>query len=598
MKLSDYVIKFIEDLGVKNVFLISGGGCIHLVDSLGKSKKIKYICNLHEQGAGICADAYSQYTNNIGVALVTTGPGGTNIVTAIAGSWLDSIPVLVIAGQVQTQDRSIGKGTRQFGFQEIDLISIVKPITKYAITITHADDIKFILEKAVLLAKSGRPGPVLIEIPLDIQAKEIDENQLGGYEVDIYHPLEITYRDTISNIINDLNKAKRPIILVGNGVRLSGGIHEFYNFIDKTQIPVLTTWKALDLLEEDHPLYVGRPGVFGQRGANFNQQNSDFILCIGARLDHGQIAYQQKYFAREATKVIVDIDINELNKFNIGTYKINEDAKWFLSMLNNRINEINPCPKNWLNHCKETYKKYPVATADCFENKGFVNLYAFMDRLSEYLPPNSLIIPGSSGTCSEVTMQAIKIKKGMRIFNTEGLGPMGFGVPASIGGCIASNNKETICIDGDGGFFMNIQELELVHRFNLPIKFFVLNNDGYGAIKTTQKTYFNGVFTASDPSSGVTLPDISLTANAYQIPYTIMLDNDELEVKLKEVLNTKGPIICEVMMDKNHETLPRTSAYKKPDGSFAMLPMEDMKPFLPREEFEKNMIVKIVDKEE
>ena len=590
MKLSDYIIKRLEE-HVKHVFLISGGGCIHLVDSLSKSK-IKLIPNLHEQASSICAESYAQYTNNLGVALVTTGPGTTNALTGIASAWLDSIPVLLLTGQVQNKDRVGDRKVRQFGFQEIDTVSIYKTITKYAVTITDPTTIRYHLEKALWLAKTGRPGPVLIDVPLDIQAAEIDEDSLIGFEAE---PISYSL-DKISEISDLLNKAKRPIVLVGNGVRLSGALNEFMEFIAKTKIPVLTTWKALDLLEETHPQYVGRPGGVGQRGANFNQQNSDFILVIGARLDHGQLGYQPQYFAREAIRCIVDIDENEINKLGIHVhYPMAIDAKVFLTELNKHIKSNES--SDWLSTCKNLYEKYPVILDEYLEeNKPHVNNYAFIKHLSDLLPEYSLLVPGSSGACSEVTMQAFQTKKYTRVYNSEGLGSMGFGIPAAVAAAIASD-KETICIDGDGGFFMNIQELELVFRYQLPIKFFVLNNDGYGSIKTTQNTHFGGNLVVSDPTSGLTLPSIELNAAAYRIPYIKIQNQNNLREEIKKVLSHSGPIICEIMVDQNHKTLPKASVYKKPDGSFAARPMEDLLPFLSREEFMSNLLIKPISYE-
>ncbi len=589
MKVSDYVISRLEEY-TKDIFLVSGGGCIHLVDSLSKSK-INLIPTLHEQGASIAAESYAQYTNKLGVALVTTGPGSTNAVTGIASAWLDSIPVLLLTGQVQNKDRVGDKGVRQLGFQEIDTVSIYKSITKYAVTISDPKTIKYHLNKAIYLATTGRPGPVVIDIPLDVQAAEINPDEL----IDFILTDKIYDLNSLDLIVEALNKAKRPIVLVGNGVRLANALPEFYEFIKKTGIPVLTTWKTLDILEESHPQYVGRPGGVGQRGANFNQQNSDFILVIGARLDHGQLAYQPQYFAREATKCIVDIDINEINKLGINIeFPIESDAKLFLTQLNQKVNSLNI--SDWLSYCKSLHIKYPVILPEHLKvNELYINNYAFIEYLSDLLPENSLVIPGSSGACSEVTMQSFKTKIGTRVYNSEGLGSMGFGIPAAIGGCIASDKKETICIDGDGGFFMNIQELELVYRYQLPIKFFVLNNNGYGSIKTTQNTHFKGNLVVSDPSSGLTLPSIELNAAAYKIPYVKIETQQNLKLDLSNVLSMHGPIICELIVDPDHKTLPKASVYKKEDGSFATRPMEDLAPFLDRNEFLNNLLIKPIN---
>jgi acetolactate synthase-1/2/3 large subunit len=591
IKVSDYIIQRLEK-EVKHIFTIPGGGCIHLVDSLGKSN-IEVVANLHEQGSGICAEAYSQYTSNLGVALVTTGPGGTNAITPITSAWLDSLPLLVLAGQVQKKDMVSHRSIRQLGFQEVNLVRMTQGITKYSVSIMNADDVPYHLEKALHLSKTGRPGPVVLEIPLDIQSSYIDDNART------FSPPVFSSSYNVDGIIHAINNAERPIILAGNGVRLSGALDEFLQLIDKTKIPVLLTWKALDFLPENHELFVGRPGGVASRGANFNQQNSDLIICLGARLDHGQIAYQSKFFAHNAKKIIVDVDVNEIHKLGIDIeYKVDLDCKIFLNELLTKINEIDIDTSKWLTHCKKTYEKYPICLPEYYKQKDFVNNYVFIEELSKHLPENSLIVPGSSGACSEVTMQAIKIKPGTRIFNSEGLGSMGFGIPAAIGACLAADKQETICIDGDGGFVMNMQELELVNRYKLPIKFFVLNNDGYGSIKTTQTNHFGGRLVASDPSSGLTLPDISKIADAFDIPHVKIFDNDMLCHLMEKILNTEGPLMIEVMIDPNHRTAPKASVYKTKDGLFATRPMEDLAPFLSREEFESEMLVPIINCDE
>ena len=593
MKLSDYVVRFIEQQGVKDIFLLPGGGCIHLVDSIGKSN-INFVCNLHEQACSIAADAYGQYTNNIGVCLVTTGPGGTNAITGAAAAWLDSTPMLVLSGQVQKKDMINGRGTRQIGFQEISMVNIAAPLTKYAATVIYPEEIRYHLEKAIHLATNGRPGPVWIDIPLDVQAAEVDETTLRGFTPEKKVGTDIS--EQVSNIIESLNKAERPAILAGNGIRLAGSIDKFNELAGLLQVPVLLTWKAIDFMEEEHPLFVGRPGGVGQRGANFSQQNSDFLICIGARLDHGQTAYQHKFFAREATKVIVDIDENEINKMEMDIdYPMAVDAAEFIEEMLQQKDKINIHASAWLSQCKQWQAKYPVVLPEYWEEKEYVNNYVFIDALSSVLPEGALIVPGSSGGCSEVTMQAFRMKKEMRMFNSEGLGPMGFGIPAAIGGCIAASRQETICIDGDGGFIMNIQELETIRRLKLPIKFFVLNNNGYVSIRNTQNTHFGGHLVASGESSGLSLPSLEKNAAVYEIPYYRIENHDYLHERIKEFLYIPGPAICEIMLPPTHVTAPKTSVYKKADGSFAARPMEDLAPFLDREEFRDNMFIEVID---
>ena len=589
MKLSDYVASRLEEY-VKHVFCVSGGGCIHLVDSIAK-KDIELVANLHEQGSSICAESYGQYTQKLGVCLVTTGPGATNAVTGVASAWLDSVPMLIITGQVQNKDRVGDRGVRQIGFQEINSTKIYESITKYSATVDDPKDIKLHLDKCIKEATTGRKGPVHLDIPLDIQAAEI---KLQDLKCDKQQFLfnENSWLPSLGKFLTSLEKAERPIVLVGNGVRSSGAYSEFLEFIKKTNIPVLTTWKALDFLEEDHPQYVGRPGGVGQRGANFNQQNSDLIIVLGARLDHGQLAYQPQYFAREAKKCIVDIDKNEINKLGINIdYPFDVDAKSFLFHLNKQLTEKHTAPKEWLSFCKNLYNKYPVVQRGHLEKSGSISNYAFIEYLSELLPENSLLVPGSSGACSEVTMQAFKCKKGTRVYNSQGLGSMGFAVPAAIAGCMASG-KETITIEGDGGFVMNTQELELVKRYNLPIKFFILNNNGYGSIRTTQNNHFGGNLVISDPSSGLTLPSIELIAKSYGLPFFKATSQSSARACVKKVLDLKFPAICELIVDPSHVTLPKASVKKKEDGSFTTLPMEDLAPFLDREEFRENLLIK------
>ena len=598
IKLSDYVIGFIEDIGVKHVFTLPGGGSMHLIDSLGKSRRLTYVCNLHEQASAIAADAYGQFTQNIGVVLVTTGPGGTNAITGIAASWLDSTPVMVISGQVKQTDLASTKGVRQLGFQEIDIVSLIRPITKYAATVTEPEKIRYHLEKAHHFAKSGRPGPVWIDIPLDVQAMMIDESHLVAFDEPAQMPDGEILKDGVHRAIRLLNESERPVVLAGNGLRLANGIQEFLKIIDLLQIPVLTTWKAIDFLPENHPLFIGRPGAVGQRGANFAQQNADFMLIIGARLDYGQTGYNHAKFARAAKKVMVDIDPKEIEKLDMAIdVPVAGDAKAFINEFIRRKDEIAPVKRaDWLERCTAWKASYPVVLPEYWQ-EPVVNNYVLIEVLSQLMSEDDLLIPGSSGASSEVTMQAFKVKKGQRILNSQGLGPMGFGLPASIGACIAGGGKRTICIDGDGGFFMNIQELETVKRLMLPIKLFVLNNQGYASIRNTQKAYFEGRFVASDKESGLTLPDFGRTAAAFDIPFFRLENHQGIEEKVRAVLNTDGPVICEVLLSYNHVTAPKLSSFQKKDGSFVSRPLEDLAPFLDREELEKNMLIPMVDED-
>jgi len=593
IKLSDFVMKYIAGLGVKDVFMLPGGGCMHLVDSLGRNKNLKIVVNLHEQACAIGADAYSQYTNNIGVALVTTGPGGTNAITGVAASWIDSIPVLIISGQVKKADLMLGKGVRQIGPQEVGIVSLVKPITKYAVTVMEPERIRYHLDKAVYLAKAGRPGPVWIDIPLDVQGALIDEDKLRGFNrpEGIVNEKELNRK--IEKLVELINKSRRPIILAGNGVRLAGGVETFKEIISKLKIPVLTTWKAADILPEENELYIGRPGSVGQRGANFAQQNSDLIICIGARLDVSQVAFSYGNFARKAKKIIVDIDRNEIRKI---TAKIDMaftvDAGGFLRALLGKVDRINIDTSEWLGRCRGWKKKYPVVLPEYRNEVKYVNTYVLIEELSKLLTNNDVLVPGSSGSCSEITLQAFKVKQGQRVINSPGLGSMGFGLPASIGACIASGKKRTICLIGDGGLQHNIQELELLKRYQLPVKLFVLNNNAYASIRATQNRYFKGNLVACDPSSGLTLPDTIKVASAYGIEIFKLDSHRGIEDKLNTILSCDGPVVCEVKVDPDLLTQPKVSSQAESGGAMVSKPMEDLWPFLDRKEFKANMIVK------
>lgn len=593
IKLSDYVVKFIEQLGVKHIFMISGGGCMHLVDSVGKSKKIQYVCNQNEQAVSICVEAYAECTNHIGVGIVTTGPGGTNAVTGVAAAYVDSIPCLIISGQVKTSDLAKNYGVRQMGYQEVDITNIVKPITKYAVMIERPEEIKYHLEKATYLALNGRKGPVWIDIPLDVQASMINEEELVGFVPPEEQQGERKRRldKPVEDLIQLLNQARRPCILVGNGVRLANAKKQFLEIVEYLNIPVLSTWKVVDFMDEMDVCNYGRPGAIGQRAANFIQQNCDFLLVIGARLDLGQTAYNHQNFAPYATKVMIDIDEKEISKMNMPiAVKIAEDAKLVLEEILSRKEKIHISENSdWKDYCNRMRNQYPVIKPEYWEEKDYVNPYCFMEVLSESLSNEDVIVPGSSGSCSEITMQAFKVKKGQRLFNNEGFGSMGFGLPASISACLASGQR-TICINGDGGFQFNIQELETLARHQLPIKIFIFNNQGYAAITGMQRNHFNSFYVASQKDSEVTLPDVCRQAEAYHIKSMRIHNNTELREKVREVLSNSEPVICDLCLNPEQPTMPKAISIKLPDGKMMSKPMEDLWPFLDREEFKENMI--------
>ncbi len=597
MKLSDFVISFIAEQDVRHIFLVPGGGNMHLVDSVGKETRIDFVACLHEQTAAIAADAYAQYSKKLGVALVTTGPGSTNAVTGVAGAWVESVPLLIISGQVKTSDIKPCQEMRMLGFQETDITTIVQPITKYAVTVKDPETIKYHLEKAVFLARTGRPGPVWIAIPLDVQAKKIVPSELFGFDpakdkIQTQGNLSAIPK-AVSRMLDYLARANRPVILAGNGIRVAQSEEIFIRIAEKLKIPILTTWKACDLLSEDHPLFFGRPGTVAQRGANFIQQNSDFILTLGARLDFGQIGYASETFARAAIKVIVDIDPLELSKFPFRVdIPIVADVADFMKELEIQIQDFNhPDRSIWLNQCSEWRHRYPIIIPEYRNKKDFVSTYVLFDVLSNQMISTDLLVPGSSGSCSDICMQTFHVKRGQRILNSLGFGAMGFGLPQTIGACLASGGRRTVCVNGDGGFQLNLQDLETVNRLGLPIKYFILNNRGYASIRTTQKNYFQGRLVASDPSSGLTLPDICKISSAYGISNNRIANNAELEKGVAEALSSIGPFISEVMIDPEEESAPKVKSALKTDGSLVSKPLEDLWPFLPREEFLKNMLI-------
>lgn len=591
MKLSDYVVDFIARQGVRHVFMVPGGGAMHLNDSLGRHPELRYVCNLHEQGGAIAAEAYGQYAG-LGALMVTTGPGGTNAITGVAGAWLESTPMLVVSGQVKRSDLVGGRGVRQIGFQEIDIVGMVRPVTKHAVTVVDPREIRFHLEKAVWLATHGRKGPVWVDIPLDVQAVEIDAGSLPGYAPPSDDPTAgPQIKAAAERTLALLAGARRPVVLAGNGVRHAGAVELFLRWTGQIGIPVLTTWKALDFLPDGHPLYVGRPGAVGQRAANFAQQTSDVFISLGARLDAGQTAYNHAHFAPRAQRIVVDIDPAEIAKLQMEiAVPLAADAGAFLREIAGLTSGRRlPDWSGWRARCESLKRRFPVVLPAWRSVPSGVHNYVLVETLGHLLGKDDLLVPGSSGACSEVTCQALPAAAGLRFINTQGLGAMGFGVPAALGACLASGGRRTVCIDGDGGFPMNAHELAAISRLNLPVKFFVLNNGGYGSIRATQINYFNRRFVACDAGSGLTLPDLEKTAASAGVPFRRIASQDNLRDDVSAVLDLPGPVVCDVLMAPDQSTQPKVSSKQQPDGRMITMPMEDMWPFLPREEFDAIM---------
>ncbi|MBO4556092.1 MAG: thiamine pyrophosphate-binding protein [Elusimicrobiales bacterium] len=602
IKLSDYVMKFLADRGADTVFTLPGGGAMHLVDSLGREKRLKAAGYLHEQAAAIAADAYAQYSGKTGIVLVTTGPGSTNALTGTAASWIDSTPVLVMSGQAKRSDIAGTGGPRQKGVQEVDIVSMAKGITKYAITVMQPEMIRYHLEKALYLAEHGRKGPVWLDIPLDVQGAVIDKESLKGYNPQEENSGEPQKED--SSYITDakksaesaaelLKKSRRPVILAGNGIRMAGALPEFLQLSEKLKIPVLTTWRSADFFDENDPVYYGRPGSMASRDANFIQQNCDFILVIGARLDLPQVGHNYGLFARAAKKIIVEADSKEMDKLSMPIdVKAVCDAGCFIREFAKTA--AAPECKEWLEYCNKMKAKYRGKLGYLPKILGRINTYSFVDILSEEMAKDDVFVPGSSGSCAEITMQAFRVKKGQRIFNTPGLGSMGFGLPASSGAAIASG-KRVITVIGDGGLQHNIQTFETIRRMKLPVKIFILDNKGYGSIRMMQTRHFKGNYVCCDEQSGMSIPDCCEVAKAYGINAFRVKSGDNLREAVKKALSAPGPVLCALEVEPWLETAPRTSSYVKPDGSIVSRPLEDLWPFLDREEFLEDMIIPPVE---
>lgn len=596
MKLSDYVVRFIEAQGVKHVFMVPGGGAMHLNDSLGQSTTIAWICNLHEQASAMAAETYAKATGNLGVALFTTGPGGTNAITGVAGAWLDSTPCLFISGQVKRPDLKGTSGVRQMGVQEVDIISAVTAMTKYAKLVTDPDSIRYHLEKAVHLARSGRPGPVWIDIPLDVQAATIDPKKMKGYRAPPKRRSPANLAPAVARIVELIAASERPLLLAGNGVRLAGAQAAFKSLARALKIPVLLTWLAIDMYAHDEDNLIGKPGTVAPRGVNFALQNADMLLVIGARLDFTITGYAPERLARGAKKVMVDIDPAEIAK--LARYlelSICCDAGDFISALASATaGTSQPDRASWHQRCLDWKSRYPVLLPEHAVNQGKVSTYYFSDCLSDLMPENTPVVSGSSGAGIEIFQHALRLKRGQRLYHTTALGAMGYGLPAAIGACLGSDRRETILVDGDGGIQLNIQELATIQRLQLPIKIFVLNNDGYSSIRTSQERWF-GRQTGADSRSGLTLPDIIPVAQAYGLPTMRIADQRDLRGQLERVLSRPGPLVCDVVCRPDEARVPSLSSAQRADGSLYSKPLEDLWPFLPRDEFYANMIVPPLD---
>lgn len=595
-RVADYIADFVAGLGVGHVFMLPGGGAMHLVDAVGKSNRLEAVACLHEQAAAISAEAYARINENIGVAMVTTGPGATNAVTAVAGAWIESVPLMVISGQVKRADMLRGAPLRQKGVQEVDIISMVKGITKNAVTVEKPEDIKMIMERAAFLAKDGRAGPVWIDVPLDVQGAPIDPAQLKGWE----HKGEGSHHEepdneNVGKLCELLGKAQRPLILAGHGVRLAGGATVFRRLVESLNIPVVTTWNALDLLPYEHPLLVGRPGVVALRAPNFAVQNCDLLISVGSRLDNIITAYNPRGFARAARKVVVDVDQNELDKLDMDIdVAVCANAREFLEQMERATTGMSvPDWGGWLDRCADWKKRYPVEGLP-FPKKGPISHYAFVEAISDAAPEDTVIATGSSGLAVEAFYTAFRNKSGQRVFLTSGLGSMGYGLPSAIGACFANQRRPMVAVESDGSLQLNIQELATVRAFRLPIAIIIMNNGGYASIRNTQKNYFHGRYVGTGPEANLWMPDLENIARAYEIPYWQAENMATLDETLQQALSQPWPCLIDVRLVSNEALAPKVAALPQADGSMLSMPLEDMSPLLSREELRSNMLIPLL----
>lgn len=584
IKVSDYIIDFLVKQGVKDCFMLVGGGAMHLNDSAGSHPGINYVCCLHEQACAMAAESYARCKRDLGVAIVTTGPGVTNTVTAIGAAWIESTPLFVISGQVKRADSLENTGVRSMGVQELEVIPIVESITKYAVKLKDPKMVRYELEKCVAIARQGRPGPVLLDVPLDVQASFVEEDSLASYNDEYKNP--VIMAETLDEVVKLLETAKRPVFYGGGGVYMSNASDAFVQLAEKFNVPVMTTWNGIDIIWNDHPLYVGRPGAIGQRAANFIIQSCDLLVTFGTRLASLQTGFNYDDYARDAKMIMIDIDPTELDKAKLHPYlKVECDVKDFIEQMLKQNVDI-PDHQNWIRACKDVVDQFPNINDDWRKVDEPANSYLLVESISKQMNSEDVYCGGRAGTCVDTIIHAFQVKKGQRVIVTKGLSSMGYGLPAAIGAAVAYSGKKIVCDNGDGGFVMNIQELAVVKHLNLPLKIFVLNNHGYATIVSTQTNVFKGHFVGCNSDSNLELGDIKAVAEAYGIKTYSIAKNSEIDKVVAEVLNYDGPVLCDVNISIVQPIQPRQASFKNEKGQMQSRPLEDMRPFLEREEID------------
>ena len=595
MRLADYVVQKLVEHGVRHVFLVTGGGAMHLNDAIAREPRLRYICNHHEQASAMAAEGYARVAGSVGFVNVTAGPGGLNALNGVFGAFTDSIPMLVISGQTK-RETSLASydlpGLRQLGDQEVDIIHAAQKITKYAAIVLDPNTIRFELGKALHLANSGRPGPCWLDIPVDVQAALIEPEALPAYVPDSAPSpwLPANVGAIVGGMLDRIRTAERPVLLVGTGVRLAGALDLLEEIAGLLKIPVATAW-APDLLPTDNPYYCGRQGTIGTRAGNFTVQNADFVLILGSRMCIRQVSYNWKSFARHAYKVQVDVDPAELAKpISVADERICCEARFFLEEMKRQLLKGHlPSEKHagWLGWCRERVALYPSVLPRQRTTGNGINPYYFVETLFQQLGAEDVVVCGDATACI-VPFQAATLQKGQRLFSNSGCASMGYDLPASIGAAVA-HGKRVICLAGDGSIMMNIQELQTVAHYRLNIVIFVLNNGGYHSIRTTQSNFF-GKLIGEGEESGVSFPDFVRLAEAHGLR-GMKIEGENFSARIAEALAAQGPIVCEVVLDRTQGFEPKLSSKKLPDGRMVTAPLEDMAPFLPREEFARNLLI-------
>ena len=606
-KVSDYIADHIAEWGIRDVFTVTGGGAMHMNDAFGHHPKLHCTYQHHEQACAMAAEAYARMDNRMAAVCVTTGPGATNAITGVLGGWMDSIPMLVFSGQARyaTTVAASGLKLRSMGVQECNIVPVVASITKYAQMIIHPEDIRYHLEKALYMAVNGRPGPVWLDIPLDVQGAVIETEELRGYdpqENPEEKPAEIS-QDVIQQILDKIEKSHRPVLFPGNGVRLAGAMDDFQKLVNILGVPVITGMSSVDAMESEHPYFAGRSGGTGTRPGNFALQNSDVLLSIGNRQGFAQTGFQYQDWARGSYTILNDIDENELKKPSLHvSLPVCGDAgdlirKLICAAELRGADETNPLFKgrDWIRQCQVWKKKYPVVTAKHYETieEGCTNIYAFYEELSKAMQEGQTLMV-SVGTSRVAGSQAFRVKKGQRFITNPNTASMGFCLPAATGICVAQPGKPVVCVTGEGSLQMNLQELQTIWQNRLPVKLFVINNQGYHSIRQTQQSYFEPPLVGVGAESGdLSFPDLSRIIPAYGFSYRAVHAAEELPETLHQILEEDGASVCEVFVTKYQKTEPKTSAKKLPDGSMVSAPLEDMYPFLSKEELEENMFTEM-----